>query len=219
MTEPSNRGEAPPPEAGGGGVAGLEKQFQEKALEVWIGAQVRSLRMALGMTMAELARSASLSVGMLSKIENGQTSPSLNTLQNLAAALNIPLASFFARFDEKRDASFVRAGEGVTLERRGTRSGHVYQLLGASLRNRVKVEPFLITLNDESDAYPIFQHEGVEFIYMLEGSVVYRHGDANYVLEPGDSLFFDAEAPHGPLEMRSLPCRYLSIISTVQTLP
>ncbi|MEO1294165.1 MAG: cupin domain-containing protein, partial [Pseudomonadota bacterium] len=84
---------------------------------------------------------------------------------------------------------------------------------------RVKVEPFMITLTLESDAYPIFQHEGVEFIYMIEGSVVYRHGDANYELNPGDSLFFDAEAPHGPLEMRSLPCRYLSIISSAISLP
>ncbi|MEL6774742.1 MAG: cupin domain-containing protein, partial [Pseudomonadota bacterium] len=69
------------------------------------------------------------------------------------------------------------------------------------------------------DAYPIFQHEGVEFIYMIEGSVVYRHGETNYELFPGDSLFFDAEAPHGPLEIRSLPCRYLSIISTAGISP
>lgn len=196
-----------------------EPILQEKALEVWIGSQVRTYRTALGMTMAELSRSASLSVGMLSKIENGQTSPSLTTLQQLAAALNIPLASFFATFDEKRDASFVRAGEGLTIERRGSRSGHIYQLLGASLRNRVKVEPFMITLTRESDAYPIFQHEGVEFIYMIEGFVVYRHGDTNYELRPGDSLFFDAEAPHGPLEMRELPCRYLSIIASAMSLP
>ncbi|MEM9761740.1 MAG: helix-turn-helix domain-containing protein [Pseudomonadota bacterium] len=196
-----------------------EPVLQEKALEVWIGSQVRTYRTALGMTMAELARSASLSVGMLSKIENGQTSPSLTTLQHLATALNIPLASFFATFDEKRDASFVRAGEGLTIERRGSRSGHIYQLLGASLRNKVKVEPFMITLTRESDAYPIFQHEGVEFIYMIEGSVVYRHGDMNYELNPGDSLFFDAEAPHGPLEMRDLPCRYLSIIASALSLP
>lgn len=197
----------------------VDRLSQDKALEVWIGSQVRSIRLALGMTMAELARSASLSVGMLSKIENGQTSPSLNTLQQLALALNIPLGSFFARFDEKRDASLVRAGEGVTLERRGTRSGHIYQLLGASLRNKVRVEPFMITLTNESDAYPIFQHEGVEFIYMLEGAVVYRHGEVDYELNEGDSLFFDAEAPHGPLEIRRFPCRYLSVISTAQSLP
>jgi transcriptional regulator with XRE-family HTH domain len=151
---------------------------------------------------------------MLSKIENGQTSPSLTTLQNLAGALNIPLASFFATYDEKREASFVKAGEGLTIERRGSKSGHVYQLLGASLRNRVRMEPYLITLDEDSDAYPIFQHEGVEFIFMLEGSVVYRHAGKDYAMRPGDALFFDAEAPHGPLEIVTRPCRYLSVIAS-----
>jgi transcriptional regulator with XRE-family HTH domain len=194
----------------------MDQIAPSKELEAWIGAQVREMRIALGMTMAELAKSASLSVGMLSKIENGQTSPSLNTLQNLALALNIPLASFFTKYDEKREASYVKSGEGLTIERRGSKSGHVYQLLGASLRNKVKMEPYLITLTGDSDAYPIFQHAGVEFIFMLEGCVVYRHGDKNYRLEPGDALFFDAEAPHGPLELASLPCRYLSIIASAE---
>jgi transcriptional regulator with XRE-family HTH domain len=192
----------------------MDQIAPSKELEAWIGAQVREMRMALGMTMAELAKSASLSVGMLSKIENGQTSPSLNTLQCLAMALNIPLASFFTKYDEKREASYVKAGKGLTIERRGSKSGHIYQLLGASLRNKVKVEPYLITLTGESDAYPIFQHAGVEFIFMLEGCVVYRHGGENYRLDPGDALFFDAEAPHGPLEIVATPCRYLSIIAS-----
>lgn len=192
------------------------REPQPKELEAWIGAQVREMRTALGMTMSELAKSASLSVGMLSKIENGQTSPSLNTLQNLAQALNIPLASFFTKYDDKREASYVRSGKGLTIERRGSRSGHVYQLLGASLRNKVRMEPYLITLTGDSDAYPIFQHAGVEFLFMLEGCVVYRHGDKNYRLDPGDALFFDAEAPHGPLELVKLPCRYLSIIASAE---
>ena len=188
----------------------------DRNLEIWIGAQVRTLRTSLGMTLAELARSASLSPGMLSKIENGQTSPSLTTLQALAGALNIPLATFFSRYDEKRDASLVKAGQGLTIERRGTKSGHIYQLLGASLRNPVRLEPFLITLTKDSDAYPIFQHGGVEFIHMLEGRVTYRHGESDYDLEPGDSLFFDAEAPHGPLEILEFPCKYLAILASVE---
>ena len=188
----------------------------DRNLEIWIGAQVRTLRTSLGMTLAELARSASLSPGMLSKIENGQTSPSLTTLQALAGALNIQLATFFSRYDEKRDASLVKARQGLTIERRGTKSGHIYQLLGASLRNPVRLEPFLITLTKDSDAYPIFQHGGVEFIHMLEGRVTYRHGESDYDLEPGDSLFFDAEAPHGPLEILEFPCKYLAILASVE---
>ena len=57
-----------------------------------------------------------------------------------------------------------------------------------------------------------FQHEGLELLYMLEGEVDYRHGDQVYPLKPGDSLFFDADAPHGPETLVKLPARYMSII-------
>ncbi len=186
----------------------------ENALEIAVGAQLRATRRSLGVTLAELARSASLSTGMLSKIENGQTSPSLATLQALAAALNVAIATFFAKFDEKREATFVKAGQGLAIERRGSARGHLYQLLGHSLRGALQVEPYLITLDATSDAYPIFQHPGVEFIYMLSGRVTYRHGAETYELAPGDSLFFDAEALHGPLKHVELPAVYLSVIAT-----
>lgn len=185
---------------------------QENRLEVAIGREVRAFRRALDMTVAEAARAAGLSVGMLSKIENGATSPSLATLQALSRALQVPVTAFFRRFEEAREATFVKAGEGLSIERRGTRAGHHYQLLGHGTGRTLAVEPYLITLTAESDVFPLFQHSGVEFLHMLEGRVGYRHADKTYVLEPGDSLFFDADAPHGPEELLTLPARYLSII-------
>lgn len=182
--------------------------------EALVGAQVRALRTALGMTLADLAAAAGLSQGMLSKVENGQTSPSLATLSAIAGALNMPLGSLFTKFDQKSDATFVKGGQGLTIERRGSSKGHRYQLLGHGLRSEVGVEPYLITLDETSDAFPIFQHEGVEFLYMLQGEVAYAHGDKTYVMEPGDSLFFDANIAHGPLELRRLPAVYLSVIVT-----
>ncbi|MEM7426969.1 MAG: XRE family transcriptional regulator [Pseudomonadota bacterium] len=181
-------------------------------LEASIGIQVKKLRSGLDMTIGDLAKVSGLSSGMLSKIENGQTSASLTTLQALANALNTPIATFFRTFDEKRDATYVKAGEGLTIERRGSRAGHVYQLLGHSVRSAVKIEPYLITLEKDADSYPVFQHPGHEFIYMLKGDVTYRHADQTYRLKPGDSLFFDAEAVHGPEELKKLPAVYLSII-------
>jgi quercetin dioxygenase-like cupin family protein len=77
---------------------------------------------------------------------------------------------------------------------------------------QVFVEPYLISLTEESDVFPLFQHDGVEFIYMLSGEVVYRHADQTYRLTPGDSLFFDADAPHGPEELVDLPIRFLAVI-------
>jgi len=184
-----------------------------KRLEESIGQEVHRLREQLGMTISKLAKSANMSTGMLSKIENGSTSPSLSSLLALSHALHVPVSSLFKQFEKSRPATFVKAGDGLEIERRGTRAGHQYALLGHAPHRDLTVEPYLITLQDSSDVFPVFQHEGLEFIYMLEGEVVYRHGDETYVMEVGDSLFFDASAPHGPEEMRDLPIRYLSIIS------
>ncbi len=182
-------------------------------LEEAIGREVKRFREKLGLTIAELAKAANMSAGMLSKIENGATSPSLASLQALSKALQIPFTAFFKGYEEIRDATFVKSGQGLTIERRGTRAGHQYQLLGHSTHGPVMVEPYMITLVNESDVFPTFQHPGMEFLYMLEGNVIYRHGDKTYDMYPGDALFFDAEAPHGPDELKKLPARYLSIIS------
>jgi transcriptional regulator with XRE-family HTH domain len=177
-----------------------------------IGNQVRNLRRKLDLTGAELADQAGLSAGMLSKIENGAVSASIDSLEALARALNVPLTTFFASYDEQRDCSHVRWGQGVTIERRGTKAGHQYQLLGHSISGEIVVEPYLITLTEEAKPYTMFQHAGVEFIYMLTGKVLYRHADKAYPLLPGDALFFDAAALHGPEELTKLPMTYLSII-------
>lgn len=191
------------------------REPRENNLEMAIGHEVRACRKKLGITVSDLAAATGMSVGMLSKIENGNISPSLTTLQSLSRALGVPLTAFFRRFEEPRNATFVKAGEGVNIERRGTRAGHQYSLLGHIDNNSsgVMVEPYLITLTTESDVFPTFQHEGMEFLYMLEGEVIYRHADKLYPMQPGDSLFFDADAPHGPEELVKLPARYLSIIS------
>jgi transcriptional regulator with XRE-family HTH domain len=182
-------------------------------LEESIGREVKRYREKLGLTISELAKASEMSAGMLSKIENGATSPSLASLQALSKALQIPFTFLFKGYEEFRGATFVKAGQGLTIERRGTRAGHQYQLLGHSPHGPVMVEPYMITLTKETDTFPTFQHPGVEFIFMLEGNVVYRHGEQTYDMHPGDALFFDAEAPHGPDDLRKLPAKYLSVIS------
>ncbi len=183
-----------------------------RTLEEGIGAEVRRLRKSLDLTVAELGTAAGISAGMLSKIENGSISPSLATLDALAKALNVPVSRLFAESEERRDCSFVKAGSGVRIERRGTKAGHQYDLLGHSLAGDIGVEPYLITLKDDAVPYTNFRHAGVEFLYMLSGKVRYRHADRTYLMEPGDALFFDAAARHGPEELVEAPMQYLSII-------
>ena len=184
----------------------------DHTLEQALGAQVRMLRRRAGLTVADLAGDAGISAGMLSKLETGQISPSLATLQGVAASLNVPLSQLFSAAEEQRDCSYVRSGQGVVIERRGTKSGHQYSLLGHALDGPVVVEPYLITLREAAVPYIGFRHTGIEFIYMLTGEVVYRHGDQTYRLVPGDALLFDSAAPHGPETLVVTPMTYLSII-------
>jgi len=191
---------------------------KDKSLETAIGRQVRELRKRQRLTGAELAAQTGLSVGMLSKIENGLTSPSLATIAALADALRVPVVQLFASYAEARGCMHVKAGEGVEMERKGARAGHQYHLLGHIGANSsgVVVEPYMITLDNETDRFPTFQHEGIEMLYMLEGEMRYHHAGAHYLMQPGDTLLFDSDAPHGPEELVRLPIRYLSVITYPQ---
>ena len=182
------------------------------SLEQRIGREVRSLRTRLGLTCSELAKSARISTGMMSKIETGHISASLGTFEAIAGALNVSVASIFAGSETRRDCSFVKAGAGVRIDRRGTKAGHRYDLIGHSVAGPLAVEPYLITLETDAEPYTAFQHAGVELIHMLTGRVTYRHGDQVYDMSPGDTLFFDATAYHGPEDLLELPSTYLSII-------
>ncbi len=104
------------------------------------------------------------------------------------------------------------AGRGLEVVRRGTRRGHTYHLLAAQRGPRKTFEPFLVTLTDKSEEFPGFQHAGTEFIYILSGIIRYRHGTESYLLQPGDSISFRGDIPHGPEKLEKVPIRMLSII-------
>ena len=93
------------------------------------------------------------------------------------------------------------------------RAGHEYRPLGHSIRSHLTVEPYLITLTDKSEIFRLFQHAGVEFLYILAGEVLYRHARKTYHLKAGDRLFFDADAAHGPEELISLPVKMIAVLS------
>lgn len=180
-------------------------------LERVIATQVRKLRLASGLSVGDMAAKVGISKAMLSKIESAQTSCSLSTLARLAAGLDVPVTSLFRGADSTRDAAFVEAGSGAVIVGRGTRVGHHYELLGALRGQHKRLEPVLVTLTDASEVFPLFQHPGTELIYMLEGEMVYGHGESEYRLKPGDSLLLDGEGLHGPNDLVQLPIRFLAV--------
>ncbi len=176
-----------------------------------VGERVRDARRALGLTMAQFAEVAEISLGMVSKIEHGQTSPSLSTLTRLAHAARVPITAFFRGLDEEHDVVIVRDKERMEILHEGTRPGHVYEDLG-SLRGPTRIiEPMMVTLEVTDEVFPLFQHEGVEFLHMLEGSMDYGYGPKNYRLEVGDTIQIHGEVAHGPVELVEVPVRFMSV--------
>lgn len=180
-------------------------------LESVIAARLREYRLSAGISLAELSAQSGVSKAMLSKIENANTSCSLSTLSRLADALQIPVTALFRGIDLESEAVFTPAGQGARIVRRGSNLGHLYQLLGALRGEHKRLEPLLVTLTEKTEVFPQFQHAGTEFLYMLEGAMVYSHGQASYEMHPGDALIFDGGSPHGPERLITLPIRFLSV--------
>lgn len=192
---------------------------QEGDLERIIASQVRAYRLAAGLSVTEMAHRVNLSKAMLSKIENAQTSCSLTTVARLAAGLGVPVSALFRGVDTEREAVYVPAGQGARIVRRGSHQGHEYQLLGALRGPHKRMEAVLVTLTERSEVFPLFQHPGTEILYMLEGVMTYSHDNATYQMHPGDSLQFDGEGPHGPVELIELPARFLAITAYGDHIP
>lgn len=183
------------------------------SLEETVGSAIRQQRQKDGLTIAQVAEQAGISRGMLSKIENGQTTAGLDTLARIARALGVSMSMLFSKYDASAtSAQHVKKGGGMEVVRRGTKSGHTYHLLAYDQGPVKTFEPFLITIEDDTERYPTFEHPGTEFIYMLEGRIEYRCGQETYVLEPGDSLTFHGDVPHGPERQIKCPIKFLSVI-------
>jgi transcriptional regulator with XRE-family HTH domain len=189
------------------------ESVEELALEAVIARNVKQLRQQVGVSVADMAERIGISKAMFSKIENAQTACSLSTLSRLAEGFNVPVTSLFRGADTERPASFVAAGRGTQIVRNGSQAGHEYELLGSLRGEHKRLECLLVTLTAASDTYPLFQHPGTEFIYMLEGVMDYGHSRAVYRLSAGDSLQFDGEGVHGPVGLIELPIRFLSVIA------
>ncbi|UWQ93814.1 XRE family transcriptional regulator (plasmid) [Aliisedimentitalea scapharcae] len=187
------------------------------SLDLIVGAAVKNDRMLAGLTLAELSKRASVSTAMISKIERGQVSASLTTLGALAEAIGVPLINFFAGTVEKTDVSFVPAGEGVQVQRQGSAFGHSYKLVGRADANHVSFESFAVTLEQPLSKRPLYQHRGIEFIHVLDGEMVYRCGDGQFTMKPGDSLSFVSNAAHGPVELLTPKVTFVTVISKAES--
>lgn len=191
----------------------VDESIETLEIEVAIARNVRDLRMQQQLSVGDMAAKVGISKAMLSKIENAQTSCSLGTLALLATGLDVPVTSLFRGAESERPSSFVTAGQGTPIVRNGTQAGHEYELLGSLRGEHKRLECLMVTLTGKSKTYPLFQHPGTEFLYMIEGTMDYGHGRKVYHLKPGDSLTLDGEGAHGPVDLVEMPIRFLSVIA------
>ena len=178
------------------------------SLEVNVGRCLRKLRSERKLSIRVLAEKSGLAVNTLSLIENGKTSPSCSTLQQIATALGVPITAFFGTDLPQSSVVHVRA-----CQRSHAAFTHgTLEDLGAGLRNRV-VEPLIVTLdpNAGSGANSIV-HTGHEFVYCLQGRIVYTVEEHPYLLEPGDSLLFESRLPHRWQNVDTEPSQALLVL-------
>ncbi|MFY0622043.1 MAG: helix-turn-helix transcriptional regulator [Pelagimonas sp.] len=197
-------------------MAEQESHSDKPALDELVGAAVKNHRGLAGLTLAELSARSGVSTAMISKIERGQVSASLTTLEALSSAINVPLINFFAETVGHNDVSFVAAGEGVTVQRLGSGYGHAYKMIGRAEASHVSFESFCVTLHGPLDSPPVYQHRGVEFMHLTEGEMVYRCGDAEFHMKPGDSLSFDCATAHGPVKLITSTVSFITVVSKAE---
>ena len=177
----------------------------DAGFEVDVGKRLRELRAEHGHSLRRLADLSGLNVNTLSLIENGRTSPSVSTLQQVARALQVPISAFFETDEAAQTVVFQQAGH---RPRAAFAHGMAEDLGGGMTLHGG--QPLLVTLRPGTDSGPApIVHTGHEFVYCLEGQLTYTIDERRYVLEPGDSLIFEAHLPHrwgnsGQTQTRSL---------------
>lgn len=176
--------------------------------DVNVGRRLRELREERGLSIRALAEKSGLNVNTLSLIENGKTSPSVSTLQQIAIALQSPITAFFETGAPKNSVAHVRAGSRPCAAfAHGT-----LEDLGVGLSEH-SIEPFVVTLqpNADSGARPIV-HTGHEFVFCLQGRIAYTIEERTYLLEAGDSLLFESRLPHRWQNVDTTPSQAILVL-------
>lgn len=190
-----------------------KKPISQCGIDEAVGKALRELREQSGQTARDLAAKSGVSAAMVSRIENGQVSPSLTTLEALAAALQVPIVSLLRETGTSTaDITHVKNGKGLISTRIAGKHTHNFVALGFHRRPGLEFEALLITLEAKDDGRPpLYNGHGCLFVYVIEGEAIYLYGDREIHLETGDSLSLDAELRYGIKEVLSPRLRYLSV--------
>ncbi|MBN2158445.1 MAG: cupin domain-containing protein [Spirochaetes bacterium] len=182
--------------------------------DVKVGEKIKKYREAKGLSLSDLAEKSGFSTAYLSQLENHLISPPLGALMKIARCLDIEIGRLF---NQKGTAPFtiVRKDERVPTSRvaskEGVRYGYSYESLAPDKINR-NMEPFLVTLEPASKKGVPYNHDGEEFLFVLEGRVEIQLGEHTDILEPGDSIYYDSSLNHRVACADEKPARIIAVI-------
>lgn len=179
--------------------------------ELRIAPKIRQLRLQNRLTLDRVAERTGFTKSYLSMVELGKKSPPIATLSKIAKALGVDIAAFFEQKRPEESILLVRKEERKVVVRDGTIFGYRYESIAPTKRKR-RMEPFIITLPSKSKEGDLFDHEGEEIFYVLEGKTNFFYGDKKYLLRAGDCVYFDSSIPHRGEGMGKKPAKALVII-------
>jgi transcriptional regulator with XRE-family HTH domain len=193
----------------------VSDDIKHEVKKLHIGRKIRDLRKKAGFVLQDLSDQTGLSKPLLSQIEREVVSPPIATLLKISKALNVNLSFFFQDSDPEEKVVLVRRDESKVIDSRyfgRDESGYYYEAL-AYKKSKKYMEPFLVEFKRKrADKLSYFSHEGEEFIYLLEGKLEFRTENEQYVLNPGDSLYFESSIPHAYRALERKNAKALTVV-------
>ncbi len=178
-----------------------------------IGKNIRRMRKDIKFTLDDLSKKTGYSKGYLSKVENSDKAPPVSTLVNIAAALNVAVSQILGEQLEAVSVSVVKKQERQLMARDGTAFGYSYETLAHRFTSK-HMEPYILTIPENIEKHPLFQHDGEEMLLVMEGDLEFIIGDQEHILQEGDCIYFDSGIPHRGFCLGQTPVKCLIVIYT-----
>jgi len=177
-----------------------------------IGKRIKELRKSKQKTISDIALKAGVTAGLISKIENGRTIPSLPVFLKIVDALGVELRDFFDGIQKGNKANFLvmRKDESEVIEKEDEAVGFTYNYLFSKSLNSVGFQSVLLEVEPNSEREKVTT-DAFEFKYVLSGECYYIIDDQEVLLYEGDSIFFDGRIPHVPVNRGSVTSKMLVI--------
>ncbi|HEU5078982.1 MAG TPA: cupin domain-containing protein [Opitutaceae bacterium] len=182
------------------------------SVEIRVANRLAALRKEVGMTLRELAAKTGLSDAYLSRVENGRIAVTLASLEKLAEVFATPIATFFEEELKPSRLVICRRGKGQKVRFRG-RSGTVSQLLAEEKHGKL-MEPLIVDVSSATKPVEPLAHPGEEFNYVISGSCQFLFDGESHLLRQGDSVYFDATAPHAVHAIEDQECKLLAVVTS-----